>query len=124
MKGAMHDTTDRSSPLDVFMDGACGLCQSSQRWCEAHDREGRVRFIDFRTSDDDDLPLRRSAHDTSMWVRDRDGSLLEGFAAWRRIMAELPGWRWLARLAWLPPFTLIGPPLYRLIAANRRRLPG
>ena len=120
----MHTDSDRSFPLEVFMDGACGLCRSSQRWCEARDREGHVRFIDFRTTDDGALPLPRSSHETSMWVRDDDGSLLEGFAAWRRIMAELPGWRWLARIASLPPFTLIGPPFYRLVAANRRRLSG
>jgi len=57
-----------------------------------------------------------------MWIRDREGTLLEGFAAWRRIMAEIPGWRWLAGLTSLPPFNLIGPPLYGLIAAHRHRL--
>jgi hypothetical protein len=57
-----------------------------------------------------------------MWVRHDDGALLAGFAAWRRVMSELPRWRWLARLAAAPPFNLIGPPLYRLIAANRNRL--
>jgi len=55
-----------------------------------------------------------------MWVRDGQGNLLEGFVAWRRIMSELPRWRWLARLASLPPLSLIGPALYRMIAANRR----
>jgi predicted DCC family thiol-disulfide oxidoreductase YuxK len=102
------------------MDGECSLCQKSRAWTETRDWDGRLRFIDFRAGTRDELPLTREDHETSMWVRDREGVLLEGFDAWRRIMAEIPGWRWLARLASLPPFTLIGPPLYRLIAANRR----
>jgi len=110
-------------PLDVWMDGDCTLCQTSQRWCELRDSAHRFRFIDFRQTADNELPVTRKHHEGSMWVRDGDGTLLEGFAAWRRIMAELPRWKWLARLASLPPFTLLGPPLYRMIAGNRHRLP-
>jgi len=116
------DHTNRASPLDVWMDGNCTLCQASQKWCELRGSVGRVRFIDFRKAGEVDLPVTRTHHERSIWVRDSDGTLLEGFAAWRRIMAELPGWRVLARFASLPPFTLIGPPLYRLIAAHRQRL--
>jgi predicted DCC family thiol-disulfide oxidoreductase YuxK len=115
--------TGETPPLGVWMDGNCGLCQTSQEWCELRDRDGRIRFIDFRDTDEDDLPLTSTDHETSMWVRDNDGTLLEGFAAWRRIMDELPGWRWMGRLASLPPLSLIGPTLYRLVAAHRHRLP-
>ena len=104
------------------MDGDCNMCQRSREWCELRDREGRVRFIDFRAAGEDELPLTHEDHQKSLCVRDRDGTLLDGFGAWRRIMAEIPRWKWLARLASLPPFTLIGPPLYGLIAAHRYRL--
>ena len=117
------ENTNGLRQLKVWMDGDCTLCQTSQKWCELRDRDGRVRFIDIRRADEDELPLTRSYHETSMWVEDNDGTLLEGFAAWRRILAELPGWRWLARLASLPPLSLIGPTLYRLVAAHRHRLP-
>jgi predicted DCC family thiol-disulfide oxidoreductase YuxK len=112
--------SDGQRRLDVWMDGNCGLCQESRKWCETRDRDGRVRFIDFRAASGNVLPLAREDHESSMWVRDRTGVLLGGFAAWRRIMAEIPGWRWVARLASLPPMTLVGPPLYRLIASSRR----
>jgi predicted DCC family thiol-disulfide oxidoreductase YuxK len=120
--GALLNTLiDDSRKLDVWIDGDCELCQRSRAWCEDHDVEGRVRFNDFRSVGVSALPKAYEDHEASMWVRDGNGELLEGFAAWRRIMADLPGWKWLARIASLPPLTLIGPPLYRLVAANRRR---
>lgn len=118
----MDTPTDDRQILDVWMDGSCSLCQRSRAWCENRDRDGRVRFIDFRTANQNQLPVTHEEHQTSMWVRDPDGTLLDGYEGWRRIMAEIPGWRWLARLASLPPFTLIGPPVYRLVATHRNRL--
>ena len=109
--------------LDVWMDGECRVCRLSQRWCERRDPNGRVQFRDFRSVDDADLPVARRNLEESMWVRDGDGRVLSGFAAWRRIMAELPGWKWLARLSALPPLRLVGPTLYLLVARNRHRLP-
>ena len=79
--------------------------------------------LDFRSIANDRLPVDRQAHEASMWVRDGNGRMLEGFDAWRRIMAELPGWRWLAALSGLPPFRWLGPGLYRLVARSRFLLP-
>ena len=112
-----------SETLDVWMDGDCHVCQRSQRWCEQRDPEGRVQFHDFRILDDRSIPVARRDLGESMWVRDGDGHLLAGFHAWQRIIAEFPGWRWLARLSALPPVSWVGPTLYRLIARNRHRLP-
>jgi predicted DCC family thiol-disulfide oxidoreductase YuxK len=115
--------TDESRQLDVWIDGDCDLCLKSRAWCEVRDRDRRLTFNNFRSACENDLPVSRKDLEASMWVRDRNGNLLEGFAAWRRIMGELPRWKWLARLASLPPFTLVGPALYRWIAANRRHFP-
>lgn len=110
---------ENSTSLDVWMDGDCPLCQRSQAWCELRDTRRRLRFKDFRRSDLHELPMSQQDHESSMWARDTDGRLYEGFAAWRRIMSEIPGWRWLARLASLPPLDLIGPPIYKWIAVKR-----
>ena len=112
----------KHQPLEVWMDGDCSLCQRSMAWCELRDPAGRVRFVDFRSQGENELPLSLDAHQKSMWVRGHDGALYEGYAAWRRIMAEIPGWRWLARISSYPPLSWIGPPLYRMIAAHRHRL--
>ena len=116
----MGDHPGEESPLDVWMDGDCELCRSSQAWCERRDPDVKIRFLDFRS--EKNLPRTRDDHQSSIWVRDRNGTMLEGFDAWRCIMAELPGWSVLARVAGLPPFTVLGRYLYRLIAAHRHRL--
>ena len=119
----MTTMEDEGRTLDVWMDGDCRICRLSQRWSKRRDPEGRVKFHDFRLSDDLSIPVARRDLEESMWVQDGDGRLFAGFAAWRRIMAELPGWRWLASLGGLPPVNWVGPTLYRLIARIRHRLP-
>jgi predicted DCC family thiol-disulfide oxidoreductase YuxK len=105
---------------EVWYDGDCALCRASRAWCERRDRRGRLVFRDIRSADDRELPVARTAAEASMWVRDKRGRLVAGFDGWRVIMSELPGWRWLARLAGIPPFSWLGPPVYRIVARSRR----
>ena len=111
------------APLEVFTDGDCRLCRLSRAWTERRDRDGRLRFIDLRTAPSQALPAPRDALAAEIFVREPDGSLRSGFAAWRRLLRALPGWRWLAALLALPPMSWLGPPAYRWIARHRDRLP-
>lgn len=52
-----------------------------------------------------------------------DGTVATGFDAWRRILRELPGWRWLARFSALPGITQLGAAVYSVVARNRHRHP-
>ena len=113
----------KSQFLEIWMDGWCRLCRRSQSWCERRDPEGRLVFRDFRGVDDAELPLERAAHEGSMWVRADDGTLHRGFAGWLLIMNALPGWRWLGRLAGVPPLVWFGPPVYHLVARIRHMIP-
>jgi predicted DCC family thiol-disulfide oxidoreductase YuxK len=108
--------------LEVWMDGACTLCQRSRTWCELRDTRDQIGFRDFRVEDDDELPVARAAHEASMWVQTADGEIAGGFEAWRLIMSAIPGWRWISWIAGLPPFCWLGPPVYRLIARHRGHL--
>jgi predicted DCC family thiol-disulfide oxidoreductase YuxK len=108
--------------IEVWYDGDCPLCRASRAWCEERDQDGRLVFRNMRSVGDDELPVARLAAEASMWVRDPDGRLTEGFTGWRTIMARLPGWAWLARIAGLPPFRWLGPPVYRLVARWRSLL--
>jgi predicted DCC family thiol-disulfide oxidoreductase YuxK len=110
--------------LEVWYDGQCPLCRASRDWCATRDPEGRLEFRDFRAAAELELPVSRAAAEASMWVRGADGALSGGFAGWRRILAELPGWRWLALVSGAPPLRWLGPPAYRLVAHARALLPG
>jgi predicted DCC family thiol-disulfide oxidoreductase YuxK len=65
----------------------------------------------------------RQRLEASLWVRGTDGRQREGFAAWREILSRLPRWRWLAAVTGLLPVRWLGPPLYRLVARFRHRIP-
>lgn len=108
--------------MQVWYDGDCGVCRWSRVWCEEHDIQGRLRFIDFRAAPEDALPVPRHELESSMWVQACDGTLSRGFEGWRQIMSSVPRWRWLARLTGLPPFRWLGPPAYRLVVRLRTRL--
>jgi predicted DCC family thiol-disulfide oxidoreductase YuxK len=82
------------------------------------DDNDRLVFRDIRDPSGG-LPVTQDQAEASMWVRDEYGRLLEGFFAWRRILDELPGWRWFGRLTQMPPFRWLGPLVYRFIANNR-----
>ena len=67
------------------------------------------------TSDD----MERAAY-----LVDNRGDIHEGFFAFRRLLVELPVLIPLGLLMWLPGLHLIGVPLYRLVARNRRTISG
>lgn len=109
-------------PVEVWYDGSCPICCHSRAWSEQRDRESRLRFRDFRTAGDKELAAPRVRHEATMMVRSPAGDVFEGFAAWRQILAELPGWSWVARVTEPPPIRWIGSLGYRLVARFRRAL--
>ena len=113
----------RIGSIEIWYDGTCPVCSRSRAWVERRDTANRLRFRDFRDAADAELPASRDRHRATLIVRSPDGELLHGFAAWREILRGLPGWRWLARLAGLPPLAWIGPPIYRLVSRYRNRIP-
>ena len=54
-------------------------------------------------------------------VRLADGTIETGFDAWRRILAELDGWRWVAWAAGLTVVKHLGGIVYSMVARNRHR---
>ncbi len=119
----MSAPPEANATFEVFTDGACELCRRSRIWAERRDRHHRIRWVDFRRTADDELPVPPDALALEMWTREPDGTLLSGYAAWRRVLAALPGWRALAAIGALPPLSWLGPPAYRFIARHRERLP-
>jgi len=108
--------------LEIWIDGDCDLCRRSKEWCSARDRRQRLSFVDLRAPDSDQAPGTPEAMMRAVHVRHDDGTVRTGFDAWRRILAELDGWRWLAWAAGLPGFRHLGGFLYSVAARNRHRI--
>lgn len=109
--------------LEIWIDGDCAVCRRSEQWCSARDPRGRLSFVDLQTRDRNDRPGSPAAMMKTVHLRLPDGTVITGFHAWRQILMELDGWRWLARLAGLPVVRHLGPVVYSILAKHRQRIP-
>jgi predicted DCC family thiol-disulfide oxidoreductase YuxK len=112
----------RNSEIEVWTDGDCALCQRSRRWVERRDERGVILIRDFRSASDAQLPVPRSRVEAELVAHSSDGRIYCGFGAWRRIIAKVPRWRWLAPVLGIPPLSWLGTMVYRLVARYRHRL--
>lgn len=96
----MQTETTKSA---VYFDGACPLCRAEIAHYRASDRAGALCFVDVSATDTC-LPdgLTRPQAMGRFHVRDTEGQLLSGAAAFAEVWSRLPGWRWAARAAALP----------------------
>ncbi|WP_298326444.1 thiol-disulfide oxidoreductase DCC family protein [Asticcacaulis sp.] len=88
--------------LTVYFDGSCALCSTEIRYYSVRAGDA-LRFVDVADSavtPEPDLP--REAALNRLHVRQPDGTLVSGAQAFIAIWSQVPGWRWLARLARLP----------------------
>ncbi|MFF3437180.1 DCC1-like thiol-disulfide oxidoreductase family protein [Streptosporangium sp. NPDC002721] len=110
-------------PVLVF-DGDCGFCTTSVRFAER--RVGvRARVVPWQFADLRALGVTRErAEREVLWVAE-DGRVSGGAQAVARLLiaAGLP-WSPLGFVLRVPPFRWVARGVYRLVAANRHRLPG
>ena len=118
----MESLRSPSPPIEVWIDGDCAVCRRSEQWCSARDPQGRLSFVDLHTARYEDLPGSPDAMMETIHVRLPDGTVVTGFDAWRQILIELDGWRWLARLTALPGIRRLGSVLYSTLARYRHRV--
>ena len=113
-------------PVLVF-DGDCGFCSSSVRWAEKHCRPA-VEFVPWQHIDDLAAVGLTEAMVTRavQWIpAGRTGVVRSGAAAAARtLLRSRWPWRPLGALMLVPPLSWLAALAYRLIAANRYRLPG
>jgi predicted DCC family thiol-disulfide oxidoreductase YuxK len=88
----------------MFYDGGCPLCRREVAHYRRLDRAGRLEWVDI-SRESGLLQAFGVSFQTGMerlHVLYRDGRLLTGAYAFAAVWSELPYYRWLARLAWLP----------------------
>lgn len=111
-----------SGKVTIYHDGRCPFCQWSQQRIERYDRDRRLEVRDYHQHASD-TPFSFADLNRAMHVQTPDGLWHIGYFGWIEILKVLPRWRRLARLLSIAPLRWIGPPMYRLIAANRYRIP-
>lgn len=108
--------------LAVYYDGLCPLCIRSVGVLSRLDLWGHLRFVDLEQPDIVRPPgvsmedLRREMH-----VVPVDGPPAAGFFGFRKIAGMLPTLWPLLPVLYLPGAGLLGPRVYRRIAARRAR---
>lgn len=119
-----RSAVDGGAPaLKVYFDGACPLCRREIAHYRKLDRAGRLDFIDLTSDGAETGPnLSCEAALARFHVREVDGRLLSGAAAFVRLWQEVPGWRWLAPVAKIPGVTWILERAYRGFLPLRPRL--
>lgn len=119
-KHSEQDVVRPDSGPTVYFDGSCPLCRAEIRHYASREGGERLNFIDVSR---DDAPLGPDlSKDDAMarfHVRLADGRLLSGARAFISVWNTLPGWRWAARLASIPGFSLLLEGAYRLFLPVR-----
>lgn len=99
--------------LTVYFDGACPLCAREialYRGCRGAER---IAFVDVAVGEPLGTGLDRATALARFHVRDADGRLVSGAAAFARLWAQLPAWRPLALVLRLPGALWVAERAYR-----------
>ncbi len=91
-----------SRPLTVLYDGACPLCRREIGLYQRLTPEQPVTFVDVTDTDSLPVELSRDVLLARFHVLRADGSVESGARAFLALWAAFPGWRWLARIGYLP----------------------
>ena len=117
-----------SEKLVLIYDGDCKFCQLSLEFGIKHLR-AFPQYVAFQRIDPKDFGLTASQVRSQIWLAQKTTSTAEvlgGHLAAGAILKLQPS-RWLRALGWLastPPTSWVASLLYKVIAANRHRLPG
>jgi predicted DCC family thiol-disulfide oxidoreductase YuxK len=107
-KGAAVIRTDPGTAtaplaLTVYYDGACPLCRVEIAHYRRQQGADAIRFVDVADPTACGPGLSHEQALARFHVRDAEGQLLSGAAAFVGLWQHLPRWRWLGRVAALPP---------------------
>ena len=114
-------TSDYEGPLTVYYDGACPICRFEIAHYQQCKGSERLEFVDVAALD---LPplgagLDRDTALARFHIRQPDGSLVSGAAAFVKVWQSLPGWRVWGKIAAWPPLLALLEALYRAVLPVR-----
>jgi len=111
----MESPNERLPELTVYYDGSCPLCSAEIALYHRKAAPGKIEFCDV-SDQNAALPLSLSRNDALVrfHVQTKTGQLISGAAGFVKLWEHLPGWRWLAKAAYLPGFTSLLEVTYRV----------
>jgi predicted DCC family thiol-disulfide oxidoreductase YuxK len=116
-----EDKPDTPS-VTVFYDGSCPLCRREIGLYGRAEGAGTINWCDVSASAELPRDLTAAQAMARFHVRDEAGVLTSGAKAFIVLWLSLPRWRWLGRLASVPPIPLVLEGLYRLFLRFRPAL--
>ena len=99
--------------LTVMFDGACPLCRREVGLYQSLKPLETVAWLDVSEASASLKPQDQARYMARFHVRQKDGRLLSGAAAFVALWLVMPGWRWLGKLGRLPGVTPVLELLYR-----------
>jgi predicted DCC family thiol-disulfide oxidoreductase YuxK len=112
----------QSGPVTVFYDGSCPLCRREIGLYGRADGAEAIAWCDVSTGAGLPKDLTAAQAMARFHVRGKGGELVSGARAFIALWLSLPRWRWLGRLASVPPIPLVLEGVYRLFLRLRPRL--
>lgn len=120
----MPATMDPDRQLTVFYDGDCPLCRREISFYRRRHGADAVGWVDVSRSYQPEVApgLTKASALTRFHVRESDGRLVSGGAAFAALWEALPGFHALGRLFRLRPFSWMLERIYRMFLLIRPRL--
>ncbi len=104
---------DSCNELTVMFDGACPLCRREIGMYQSLVPQEAVAWLDVSKASAHMSPADQARYMARFHVRQKDGRILSGAAAFVALWLVMPGWRWLGKIGRLPGVTPLLELLYR-----------
>lgn len=108
--------------LTVYFDGSCPLCRREIDMYRRLPQAMNLTWVDVSAGQDLGGVLSCEAAMARFHVRDSQGRLFSGAAAFSCLWRVFPGWRWLGLLSAWPPLSWLFEGAYRLFLPLRPSL--
>ena len=117
--------TEQNDKLVVYFDGSCPLCRAEIKYYRKQAGAEHIDFQDVSTRSGivcDGLTCSQAM--SRFHVREADGKLLSGAAAFVSVWDRLPRWQWAAKVARFPGVLSVLELAYRVFLPIRPTLSG
>ncbi|MGL5138283.1 MAG: thiol-disulfide oxidoreductase DCC family protein [Beijerinckiaceae bacterium] len=111
--GSPPDAAAEACTLTVYYDGSCPLCRGEIALYQRADGSDVIDFRDVSQMDAVPGDLTPAAAMARFHVRNANGKLVDGARGFIQLWLTLPRWRWLGRIAGIPPLPWLLEGLYR-----------